>query len=185
MTNHDARPLIFPFVPNEPSCPSALSGQSSRMYVNLPPEPPRGIAEVTQRLLEVLNTCEWLRGAALCTGYAHASDQGGYIDAVFRRGGVLSRFEYRLSNGEERCLHGKIEAIPAPYRPITEGRESREYTYALGENEEGIHLYPKLNMALLNAAPGETVGRAGPGARWIWVILGALLVALLMQGLRR
>ena len=185
MTNQDARPLLLPFVPDEPSGSGALSGQSSRMYVNLPAEPPRGMAEVTQRLLEVLNTCEWLRGAALCNGYAHASDQGGYIDAVFRRGGTLSRFEYRLSDGEERCLHGEIEAVPIPYRPVTEGRDAREYASALGETDEGIHLYPRLNVALLNAAPGETAGRVGEGARWVWLILGALLVALLMQGLRR
>ena len=42
-----------------------------------------------------------------------------------------------------------------------------------------------MNVALLNAAPCETAGRAGEGARWVWLILGALLVALLMQGLRR
>ena len=71
------------------------------MCVNVQTEPPRGMAEVTQRLLEVLNTWEWLRGASLCAGYAHASEHGGYIDAVFKRGGTLSRFEYRLSDGEE------------------------------------------------------------------------------------
>ena len=101
MTNQDARILLLPFVPDEPSGSGAPSGRSSRLYVNVPPEPPRGMGEVTQRLLEVLNTWEWLRAASLCTGYAHASEHGGHIDAVFKRGGTLSRFEYRLSDGEE------------------------------------------------------------------------------------
>ncbi len=185
MNNQDARPLLSLY---EPSDSAVLSRQSSRIYVNVLPEPPRGMVEVTQRLLEVVNTWEWLHGAALCAGYAHASEDTGYIDAVFRQGGTLSRFEYRLSDGEERCLHAEIGAIPVPYRPVTEGREgreAREYAYALGETDEGIHLYPRLNVALLNAAPGETAGKAGACVRWAWVILGALLVALLMQGLRR
>ena len=124
-----------------------------------------------------------------------SSGRGGHPGAV-QAGGDDSACRHRgacheqprctsADDGEERCLHGEIEAIPAPYRPVTEGRDAREYAYALGENDEGIHLYPRLNVALLNAAPGETAGKAGPGAKWVWLILGALLVAVLMQGLRR